>query len=131
MARPLAAALEARGVSVWLDEVEVKIGDSLRRKIDQGIRSSRFATVVFSAAFFAKGWTQYELDGIVTMSVAGEQNLLPIWHNVTKDEIVAHSPSLADKVARSTSTHTVDEIAEEIASVVKGERTSTRPGSRR
>jgi len=131
VARPLAAALEARGVSVWLDEVEVKIGDSLRRKIDQGIRSSRFATVVFSAAFFAKGWTQYELDGIVTMSVAGEQNLLPIWHNVTKDEIVAHSPSLADKVARSTSTHTVDEIAEEIASVVKGERTSTRPGSRR
>jgi hypothetical protein len=120
VARPLAEALEARAVSVWLDEVEMKIGDSLRRKIDQGIRSSRFATVVFSNAFFAKGWTQYELDGIVTMSVAGIQNILPIWHNITKDEIVARSPSLADKVARSTSTHTIDQIAEEIASVVKG-----------
>jgi hypothetical protein len=107
-------------VSVWLDEIELKIGHSLRRKIDQGIRASRFATVIFSASFFAKGWTQYELDGIVTKSVAGEQNLLPIWHNVTKDEVMAHSPSLADKVARSTATSTIAEIAGEIASVVKG-----------
>ena len=119
VARPLATALEAAGVSVWLDAVELKIGDSLRRKIDQGIRSSRFATVVVSDHFFAKGWTQYELDGIVTMTNAGQQNLLPIWHNVTKDQVVAHSPSLADKVARSTATHTIEEIAEEIASVVR------------
>lgn len=121
VARPLAAALEELGVSVWLDEIQLKIGDSLRRKIDQGIRSSRFAAVIISADFLAKGWTQYELDGIVTMTVAGEQNLLPIWHNVTKDQVMAHSPSLADKVARSTSTHTVAEIAAEIAGVVRDE----------
>ncbi len=120
VAQPLAAALEERDVSVWLDDIEMKIGDSLRRKIDQGIRGSRFAAVIFSADFLAKGWTQYELDGIVTKTVAGEQNLLPIWHNVTKDQITAHSPSLADKLARSTATHTVVEIAEEIAGVVHG-----------
>ena len=119
VAQPLATALEALDVSVWLDVIELKIGNSLRRKIDQGIRSSRFAAVIFSASFFAKGWTEYELDGIVTRSVAGEQNLLPIWHNVTRDEVMAYSPSLADKVARSTATSTIAEIAEEIASVVK------------
>lgn len=119
VARPLAAALEEQGVSVWLDEVEMAIGDSLRRKIDRGIGSSRFAAVIFSPEFFAKGWTQYELDGIVTRSVAGDQNLLPIWHNVTKDQIVAESASLADMVARSTATHTVAQIAEEIAAVVQ------------
>ncbi|MFY1703967.1 DUF1883 domain-containing protein [Micromonospora sp. WMMA1923] len=118
VARPLATALEGLGVSVWLDEVRLTIGDSLRRKIDQGIRSSRFAVVVFSAAFMSKGWTQYELDGIVTKTVAGEQNLLPIWHNVTKDQIIEYSPSLADKVALSTASTTVDEIAQEIAAVV-------------
>jgi len=121
VARPLANALETEGVTVWLDEVEMTIGDSLRRKIDRGIRSSRFAAVVFSPEFFAKGWTQYELDGIVTKTVAGGQNLLPVWHNVTKAEVMAHSPSLADKVARSTATHTVEEIAREIATVVRGE----------
>lgn len=56
---------------------------------------------------------------VLAMTNAGQQNLLPIWHNVTKDQVVAHSPSLADKVARSTATHTIEEIAEEIASVVR------------
>jgi hypothetical protein len=121
VARPLATALEAEGITVWLDAAELRIGDSLRRKIDQGIRSSRFAVVVISTDFFSKGWTQYELDGIATMTVAGQQALLPIWHNVTRDQVLAHSPSLADKVARSTSTHTVQEIAEEIAAVVTEE----------
>jgi len=96
-----------------------RIGDSLRRKIDQGLARSAFGVVIFSVAFFAKGWPQYELDGIVTRSVAGEQNLLPIWHKVSKDEVRAQSPSLADKVARSTSAFTAQEIAEEIARRVR------------
>lgn len=119
VARPLYEALTAHGVSVWFDEAELRIGDSLRRKIDQGLARSAFGVVVFSSAFFAKGWPQYELDGIVTRSVAGEQNLLPIWHKVSKDEVRAQSPSLADKVARSTSEFTVDEIADEIAQRVR------------
>lgn len=119
VARPLSDALQARDVSVWLDELEMTIGDSLRRKIDRGIRSSRFAAVVVSPHFFAKGWTQYELDGIVTLTVAGHQNLLPVWHEVTKADVLTHSPSLADKVARSTATHTIEEIADEISAVVK------------
>lgn len=118
VARPLAEALTARGVSVWLDELELKVGDSLRRKIDQGIRSSRFGIVVLSPAFFDKGWTQYELDGLVTMSVAGRQSLLPIWHDVGRDDVLAQSASLADKVALSTSTLSVEEIAEQITEVI-------------
>ena len=40
--RPLATALRDAGLSVWYDEVELRIGDSLRRKIDKGLASSRF-----------------------------------------------------------------------------------------
>lgn len=119
IARPLFEALTILGVTVWFDEAELGIGDSLRRKIDQGLARSAFGVVVFSASFFAKGWPQYELDGIVTRSVAGDQNLLPIWHKVTKDEVRAQSPSLADKVARSTAEFTAEEIAEEIARRVR------------
>jgi hypothetical protein len=119
VARPLFEALASFGVQVWFDEAELRIGDSLRRKIDQGLAHSAFGVVIFSAAFFAKGWPQYELDGIVTRTVAGEQNLLPIWHKVTKDEVRAQSPSLADKVARSTAEFTIAEIAEEIARRVR------------
>ena len=121
--RPLADALIAEGLRVWYDEFELRIGDSLRRKIDQGLANSRVGLVVLSHAFIAKGWTNYELDGIVTRSVTGEQVLLPIWHNISKQEVMAYSPSLADKVARNTATHTVEEIAREIAELIASPRT--------
>lgn len=117
--RPLAEALRAGGLDVWYDEFTLKIGDSLRRKIDEGLRNSRFGVVVLSQAFFGKGWPEYELDGLVSRSVSGEQVLLPIWHNVSKREVMQYSASLADKLARSTATHTVEEIAAEIIEVIR------------
>jgi Domain of unknown function (DUF1883) len=85
---------------------------------DEGISRSAFGVVVLSSAFFAKNWTQYELDGLVTRSVDGSQVLLPLWHRLTKAEVMAYSPSLADKLARSTGDSTLEEIAAEIAEVV-------------
>lgn len=117
--RPLALALRAAGLSVWYDEFELRIGDSLRRKIDKGLATSRFGVIVMSDIFFEKGWPNYELDGLVTRANTGEQVLLPIWHNVTKKQVIQYSPSLADKLARSTATHTVEEIATEIVEVIR------------
>ena len=116
--RSLANALVSQGLNVWYDEFSLRIGDSLRRKIDRGLATSRVGLVVLSPSFISKGWTNYELDGIVTRAVSGEQILLPIWHNITKQQVVDFSPSLADKVARSTATHTVEEIAIEIAELL-------------
>lgn len=117
--RPLANALVQHGLRVWYDEFELKIGDSLRRKIDKGLANSRFGIVVLSRDFIKKGWTNYELDGIISKAVSGEQVMLPIWHEITKQEIIAYSPSLADKVARNTSSYTTDEIANEIAELIR------------
>ena len=117
--RPLAIALRELGLSVWFDEFELSIGDSLRRKIDLGIAQSRFGIIVLSDHFFAKGWTNYELDGIVSMHTSGEKDILPIWHKLTKAQVVAYSPSLSDKVARNTSDFTVEEIAAEIAQILQ------------
>ena len=117
--RPLANALVSEGLKVWYDEFSLRIGDSLRQKIDKGLAMSRVGLVVLSPAFIGKGWTNYELDGIVTRTVSGEQILLPIWHGITKQQVISFSPSLADKVARSTATHTVEEIASEIAQLLE------------
>lgn len=117
--RPLANALISKGLNVWYDEFTLRIGDSLRQKIDKGLASSRVGLVVLSPSFISKGWTNYELDGIITRTVSGEQILLPIWHNITKQQVIDYSPSLADKVARSTATHTVNDIAVEIYELLK------------
>lgn len=119
--RPLAHALRDESLTVWYDEFELRVGSSLRRNIDSGLANSRFGVVVLSEAFFRKGWTNYELDGLVTRDIAsgGGQIILPIWHRVTKDEVMGYSPSLADKVALRTSDSTVQEMAEEIAAVTR------------
>lgn len=120
--RPLARALMLHSLNVWYDEMTLRIGDSLRQKIDKGLANSRVGLVVLSPSFIKKGWTNYELDGIVTRAVSGEQVLLPIWHNITKQQVIEFSPSLADKVARSTATHTIDAIASEIAELLESRR---------
>jgi len=119
--RPLAHALRDEGLVVWYDEFELHVGSSLRRNIDSGLANSRFGVVVLSDAFFQKGWTNYELDGLVTRDIAsgGGQIILPIWHRVTKDEVMGYSPSLADRVALRTSDQTVQEMAEEIGNVIR------------
>jgi TIR domain len=54
--RPLAEVLQKSGLSVWYDEFALKVGDSLRRKIDEGLAKSRYGIVILSHAFFTKNW---------------------------------------------------------------------------
>jgi hypothetical protein len=117
--RDLALALQRRGLEVWYDEFTLRVGDSLRRKIDAGVSTSRFGVVVLSPSFFAKNWSQYELDGLVTREMSGgDQIILPIWHKVSREEVVGYSPSLADKVALKSADEDIEEIASQIAEVV-------------
>lgn len=114
VARPLYEALLKRGVSVWFDQAELTIGDSLRRKIDQGLARCRFGVVILSSQFFAKEWPQRELDGLVARETGtGEKAILPIWHNLDRQTVLDYSPPLADKLA-ANSQDGVEKIAEQI-----------------
>jgi len=85
--------LAAQAVEVWYDEFNLKVGDSLRRSIDRGLANLRYGIVVLSTAFFAKNWSQYELDGLVTKeNASGEKVILPVWHKVSKDEVLITVP---------------------------------------
>lgn len=117
--RPLAEALSSGGVKVWYDEFTLKVGDSLRRSIDQGLIKSKYGTVVLSSSFFAKNWTQYELDAMVAKEMEGHKMILPIWHKVSKTEVLNFSPTLADKVALNSSLNSIEEIASQLIEVVK------------
>jgi hypothetical protein len=118
VARPLADALKSAGLQVWLDEFELTIGDSLRRKIDSGLAASKFGVVILSHAFFRKEWPQKELDGLVARDDGMEKVILPVWHNLTREDVVKYSPMLADKFAASTA-QGVEGIAKQIENVVR------------
>lgn len=108
--RRLADALKNNGFEVWYDEFELKIGDSLRKKIDAGLINSRFGIVIISPSFVKKNWTEYELNGMVAREMNGHKVILPIWHKISKDEVLKFSPTLADKMALNTSIHSTEEI---------------------
>ncbi|MPZ67970.1 MAG: TIR domain-containing protein [Actinobacteria bacterium] len=113
VARPLAEALRAREKHVWLDEWHMKVGDSIRSKIDEGLRKSRYGIVVLSKDFLeGRHWTEQELNGLfVREEQSGEPRILLIWHNVTKEEVARYSPILADKVALKSADYTIEEMA--------------------
>ena len=98
-ARPLALALREAGISVWFDEFTLTVGDSLRRSIDRGLASCRFGIVVVSPNFLNKEWPQKELDGLTAREVDGTKVILPVWLDLTVDQLRSYSPMLADRVA--------------------------------
>jgi formylglycine-generating enzyme required for sulfatase activity len=113
IARPLAEALRQKGLLVWYDEFTLTLGDSLRRAIDRGLAQSRYGVVILSPNFFAKEWPQRELDGLVAREISSGKVILPVWHNVTWEDVSRFSPTLADKLAVST-TKGLDAVVEEI-----------------
>lgn len=95
----LAKNLINAGFKVWYDEFSLKIGDSLSEKINYGLANSLKGIVILSKSFFKKDWTKRELRGLTARESDGKQIILPIWHNITKDEVVKFSPPLADIIA--------------------------------
>jgi hypothetical protein len=118
IAKPLAGHLRGLGYCVWYDGFTLALGDSLRQSIDRGLARSRFGVVILSPNFFAKRWTRYELDGLTTREMSdGQKVILPVWHQVTRDEVAQYSPTLADRVAAVT-TLPLPDLAEQVASVL-------------
>ena len=104
LVRPLAGALKACGATIWYDEDTLQIGDSLRSAIDAGLRNSAHGIIIISPAFFAKPWPKWELDGLLKKHLTGQSKvLLPVWHNVTANDVEQYSFSLSNIVALNSS----------------------------
>lgn len=117
--RPLVKFLEQLSVSIWYDEYQLRMGDSLRRSIDHGLAHSKYGLVIISPDFLRKEWTQYELDSLTAREMKGGKIILPIWHKVSKNELLEISPKLADKFALRTSDQTLEEIALHVAEILE------------
>jgi hypothetical protein len=98
VAAPLAGCLAGLGLRVWFDQFELKVGDSLRERIDGGLTNSRYGIVILSKSFFSKRWPTRELNGLVQRESDGKKVILPVWHDVDEHEVRAFSPILADRI---------------------------------
>lgn len=79
--RRLARDLENQGLRVWLDEAEIKIGESLIEKIRDGIDKVDFVAVILSPDSVASPWVQREVDVAMNQEIVGRRvKVLPIMY---------------------------------------------------
>jgi hypothetical protein len=116
---PLVKALEAAGIRVWFDQNTLEWGDDLRSSIDRGLANCRYGIVVFSKAFLGKKkWTEYELNSLFALEKVGRKVILPIWHGITRDDLIQYSPAFADRLAKISSTDSYEEIVESLLTML-------------
>lgn len=120
IARPLVSELSKLLVPIWYDEYSLKIGDSLRDKIEQGIKECKRCILIISPNFINNsGWTKREFDSIFTRELLDTENIiLPVWAGVSKRDVFNYSPSLADRVALNLD-EGVETIASKLSTVLK------------
>lgn len=119
VALPLMDRLEQRGLRVWLDQFELRVGESLRQSIGKGLSEASFGVVILSPSYLKKVWTNRELGGLVAREGSGRPLILPVWHNLTREEVLQYSPTLADKIAVSTESG-LDYVSEQIVRSIEG-----------
>lgn len=119
---PLEEALRFRGLKVWYDQAVLMIGDRLAEKIADGLQRSRFGVVVLSPHFFAKNWPAIELNALAAAEASlGRKMLLPVWHNVSRDQVARHSILLSAVLGASSSKGVAD-VADQIVKAVRRDR---------
>ena len=118
---PLVEKLQNAGIRVWYDTLEMEWGKSLREQIDNGIKRSKFAILVLSKHFFVKKWPQRELDGILAKETISGSTPLPIWHNITYEELYELSPTMSGVFAYSTDKYSIGDICKALELVLEKE----------
>lgn len=115
--RPLAQALKQH-FEVWYDEYELTLGDSLLKKINEGLASCNYGAVVLSNSFFLKKWPQAELDGLFALEGTTRKMILPIWKGVTVEDVKKFSPILAGRLGANAS-EGVEKVVSEIRRAIE------------
>ena len=98
--RPLVDRLQAMMLPVWYDEYSLSVGNSLRGSIENGLKACPKCILILTPHFLAKGgWPKREYDSVFTRELVEDQDvILPVWCDVTREQVYEYSPVLADKV---------------------------------
>jgi hypothetical protein len=115
--RPLAEALR-RKFEVWYDEYELMLGDSLLQKINEGLAACNYGVVILSPSFFGKKWPRAELDGLFALESTTHKIILPIWKEVSLEDVTGFSPILAGRFAANAS-EGIERVVREICKAVQ------------
>jgi len=110
--RELKARLESHGVNeVWLDEAEIQIGDSLIKKIDEGLKKTKYIGVVLSPRSINSPWVEKELEIAINREISsGEVVVLPLLYEKCELPAFLRGKLYADFTAPSEYEESLDKL---------------------
>ena len=73
MARKIAKELDKYGIKVWIDESEIRLGDSLIEKIRDGLDHMDFLIALISENSVHSEWVKKELDIAMNKEIDGKK----------------------------------------------------------
>jgi hypothetical protein len=71
--RMIASDIKASGIDIWLDEMELTVGDSLVLKIAEAIGKADYVVAFLSPNSIKSRWVQKELSVATTLSINGNE----------------------------------------------------------
>ena len=96
VALPLAKGLMERGIDTWYDNWEIGSGDSLRRKMEQGLGECTHFVVLLSEKSLEKPWVQEEIDAGLMSAVEGSAKFIGLRHGLPLERL---SPFLRTRLS--------------------------------
>lgn len=86
---PIYKALEKSDIKCWYDKNEIKWGDSVTDKVNDGLNNSKYVIVVLSKHFMEKAWPKREMNAALNIEASlGKTKVLPLMVG-SKNEIQA------------------------------------------
>ncbi len=101
LASKIAHVLNANGIDTWWAEWEIAAGDSLRQKIDEGLRNCTHFLVLLTPTSLTKSWVNQEMDAGLVRTLSEKTRFLPIRHGLPARDLPPllaglHSPEITD-----------------------------------
>lgn len=95
--RRIARELERYGVRVWLDERELRVGDSLRERIEHALKNSDHVIIVLSRAALRRPWVTKEINAAFSLETDRKMNIvLPVLIDSCKVPLLLRDKLYAD-----------------------------------
>lgn len=115
---PLTNVLTERGVTFWLDSVEITWGARVTENINRGLSASRYVLLCLSKNFLNRPWPESEMGAVLARQIGSRsKRLLPLILN-SRNMILRKYPLLADLAYREFDGNFLS-LTDQIISVVK------------
>jgi hypothetical protein len=102
VAESIARDLNQMGIPTFYDRDSLNPGDSIVDQVHKALAQVDFGVLVISPSFLEKNWPRQETRQLVRNYIDGRTRLLPVWHNVSYEQVDERQPALADIWAVNT-----------------------------